>query len=165
MSSGGFAVTGEFGREPKDAPPGCKGPRRFSPIRAWTEATGATTATGGFAGSTLSPLAGRGQGEGPGVRIAKADRLDESRVAWGFAGIYPGPSPQPSPRERGEGVSLVAPVAVVAPVQWRARPLGGNSPVSGLPNRWALQGAGLAMSVVHDHWAIHSLKAKPLDNT
>jgi len=66
VSSGGFAVTGEFGREPKDAPPGCKGPRRFSPIRAWTEATGATTATGGFAGSTLSPLAGEDRVRGLG---------------------------------------------------------------------------------------------------
>ena len=29
-------------REPKDAPPGCKGPRRFSRVRPWTGATGAT---------------------------------------------------------------------------------------------------------------------------
>ena len=31
-------------REPKDAPPGCKGPRRFSRFRPWTGATGATEA-------------------------------------------------------------------------------------------------------------------------
>ncbi len=91
----------------------------FRPPRPWTGATGATAATGGFAGSTVSPLAGRGQGEGPGVRIAKADRLDESREAWGVAGKCPGPSPQLSPRERGEGVSAVAPVA---PVHGRIEP-------------------------------------------
>jgi hypothetical protein len=39
----------------------------------------------------LSPLAGRGQGEGLGARIAKADYVDESRSAWSMAGLRPKP--------------------------------------------------------------------------
>jgi len=63
---------------------------------------------------TLSPLAGRGQGEGLGALTATPARRVEPAAVIGVRGDVPSPSPQPSPRKDGErgpralGVALAA---------------------------------------------------------